>query len=569
MSGVRNNNHTVVWLGLATCAWLMLFVWQGLDFTDMGFWLTGYQQFYANPDTLYGPCWLSYFIGHWIGLALGGGVLAYKLGYVVVVTTSAIIAYRLLASQLGYRSFLAGLVLLTVVFAARSVEHWIDYNNLTALFYVAGAALLFHGLTKNRLPLVSLAGVVLAANLFVRFPNLLGVSLVAAVWLWAWSCRWSLRKTAITSAIFLAGFVVGVALMGGVIELHGHREFYLQGVAFVFGMAGNASSHHSGGLLVKMLVLDHGMAICFGVGSAALGAWVAYRLSKINLRFVVGIVLCAAIGLALASHYRGSWLVCTVPGFCYTVLGMVVVREARRNPALTLIAFIAGMVLFLAPLGSGNGMQNAVYGMYLALPLSLMLVWKGKGLFWGRAALDNMSGKILVMTIVLALAIHSVHTAWGYTYRDSANRVAMTSLVNHPKLVATYTTEQRAKVVAEVIAALDKYVQPGDELLAYNSIGLIHFITQTKPWLGNAWPMSLQPDELATLIARKEWEAERLPVVVRARVNTCSFDWPSDSPFVTTNSRLSTNRTIFQSFLDRHAYTSVWANDTFEILVAD
>jgi hypothetical protein len=64
-SEIRNGDLTVAWLGLATFAWSMLFVWQGLDFTDMGFWLTGYQQFYTHPDTLdfQSSTWLTNFIG--------------------------------------------------------------------------------------------------------------------------------------------------------------------------------------------------------------------------------------------------------------------------------------------------------------------------------------------------------------------------------------------------------------------------------------------------------------------------------------------------------------------------
>lgn len=62
---IRTGNLTVIWLGLATFVGSMLFVWQGLDFTDMGFWLTGYQQLYIGPDTLgfQSVCWLTTFIG--------------------------------------------------------------------------------------------------------------------------------------------------------------------------------------------------------------------------------------------------------------------------------------------------------------------------------------------------------------------------------------------------------------------------------------------------------------------------------------------------------------------------
>ena len=192
MSSTRNRDTNVIWLGLAAFAGSMLFVWQGLDFTDMGWWLTGYQEFYTHPDTMgslgvLAACWLTCFIGHWVGVVLGGGVLAYKLGYVVVITASAVISYRLLASQFGPSRLLAALVLLAVFFTRGFVGNWISYNELSALFYLAGAALLFHGLVSNRKTVVVLAGIVLGANVFVRLPNLPGIALVSAVWLHAWA----------------------------------------------------------------------------------------------------------------------------------------------------------------------------------------------------------------------------------------------------------------------------------------------------------------------------------------------------------------------------------------------
>jgi putative flippase GtrA len=52
MNALDNGNCTIVWLGLVTFALSMLFVCQGLDFTNMVFWRTGYQRLTAEIQDL-------------------------------------------------------------------------------------------------------------------------------------------------------------------------------------------------------------------------------------------------------------------------------------------------------------------------------------------------------------------------------------------------------------------------------------------------------------------------------------------------------------------------------------
>ena len=184
-------------LGLAIFAWSALFVWQGLDFTDMGFLLVTYQQFYSAPETnvYFLLNWLTAFIGHWMGESFGGSVVIYKFGASVILAVTGMVAYLGLSAELGRRWMLAVFIFITFLFATKTSANWISYNNLTALFYVLGGVLLFTGLRRNRRAWVLLAGVILGANLFIRFPNLLGIGLVLAVVLHGMLQHWSARKT--------------------------------------------------------------------------------------------------------------------------------------------------------------------------------------------------------------------------------------------------------------------------------------------------------------------------------------------------------------------------------------
>jgi hypothetical protein len=567
MSSTRNRDATVIWLGLAAFAGSMLFVWQGLDFTDMGFWLTGYRDFYTRPVTMGGRavCWLSYFISHWVGVALGGGVLAYKVGYVPLVTASAIISYRLLAYQFGPSRLLGAMVLLTVFFTKEFGGNWIGYNELTALFYLAGGALVFCGLVSSRKLLVVLAGIVLGGNLFVRLPNLLGITLVSAVWLHAWAYRWSLRELLIWSAWFLSGFAFGIALILCLIAVNGHCHIFFQALRGLFEIGPSADSADSASGMFRRFITDHVRAFDMALPLVVFGAWLASWAARQKTLRASAAVAAGTLLLVFALYRHGYWP-WIIAGLCYVILLAVVFRESRKDRRLALLAFIAGMVLLLAPLGSNNGIINAVYGMWLALPLTLILLWRSSDLTIGQFSMKTGGFRVFAMTVMLALFFQSLATAWRHTYLDSKNRFAMTHSIAHPLLAGTYTTAERAKVVTELLDAMPHFTEPGDEVLAYNAIPLVHYLTGTHPWLRDPWPDLVSAKKLAVLIRQKEQSGARLPCVVRATGSTYTNSWPIAAQPLATWWHQDEPRRVFAEFEQRHRYVVAWTNEFFEIL---
>jgi hypothetical protein len=563
-------DKTIIWLGLGAFASAMLFVWQGLDFTDLGWWLTAYQQFYTHPDGMgsmgvLAACWLTCFIGHWVGVALGGGVMAYKLGWVATITASAMIAYRLLAFQFGPSRLLAAMVLLTLFFTRQTAGNWIDYNQLTALFYLAGAALLFYGLVRRRKLLMGLAGMVLGANLFVRFPNLLGITLVSAIWLNAWSNRWTRRECLLWSAWFLGAFALGILFILFLIVLNGDWNVYFQNIRSLIGNVGDAKSVHPARLMLNNFFHDHVRAFDLALPLAVFGGWLAGWTARQKPFLVSAIVSAGTMYLLFVMYHRDDWR-WIIPGLCYVVLLITVFREWRKDPSRALSAFLAGLVLLLAPLGSVNGIINSVYGLWLALPLTLMLLWRGSDLTLGQFSMKAPGFRVFAWTIVLALLLQSLATAWRHTYRDSNNRLVMTHSINHPLLRGTFTTAARAKVVAELLEAMPRFTKPDDAVLAYNGIPLLFFLSGTHPWLGDPWPDFAGPNKMAVVIRRKEQAGAALPCIVRATGSTEADSWPTPRQPPSTWLHQDETRRVFEDFEQRHGYVVAWTNDFFEIL---
>jgi hypothetical protein len=116
----------------------LLFIWQGLDFTDCGYLATNFQQFFHDPASNPMSLWLTNLIGG-VWVHLFGDLLGYwglKLAGVLIIYLTIYFAYLILKPYLEKTELLMGL-LLSMIFIFR----WpiIHYNNLTVLFFVAGA----------------------------------------------------------------------------------------------------------------------------------------------------------------------------------------------------------------------------------------------------------------------------------------------------------------------------------------------------------------------------------------------------------------------------------------------
>ena len=174
--------------------------------------------------------------------------------------------------------------------------------------------------------------------------------------------------------------------------------------------------------------------------------------------------------------------------------------------------------------------------------------------------------RLVATVILLALLMQSLISAWRYTYRDSPDRCAMTHTIAHPLLVGTFTTAERAKVVAELLDAMSVFTKPGDDVLAYHSITTVHYLTATRPWLGHIWPDMLTGDAIEARIRQRERSGARLPCIVRAKGSTWTSSWPSEAM---PPNWLHLDESISQrleEFIRRHRYVLSWSNDFFEIL---
>lgn len=552
MTQLKIPNKSYNWLIALVIIFPYLLIFQGLDFTDVGHSLTNYQQIFIEPSSIQNSfaCWLTNIIGGiWTKIVGDLGLFGAKLGGALVISSTAFITYTIFKDFLEKKHLLIGLLLAEIVAFSRSVII-IHYNNLTSLFFILSVFFLYNGILHKKNNFIFFAGFILGLNIFIRFSNILGIILIVIVFI--------------------------------IMKLLGHYELFLNSLKNLFGMALDSSSSHAGEYLLRRLYTDHLSVIKHSIRTIVITILISKIFCKVNRYLRDFALLFFSIIIVFYYFYdlRISYIFALV-GVMYIALIISIISFEKNNINIRLISLISLTVLFITPLGSGNGIRNAKYGMWLAFPLLVSYISRLRELnlninlntYFGRnnsKFLIKQSemvfiGKILIVFFLSFALIFS----YRYTYRDTSRRINMHYQVNHPKLQLVYTTKERAEVVEELLNKISKYAQKGDYLLCYEMTSMVHFLTQTKPYLYNSWPMLYQPMLFKEAVQRAINEKKELPVIIRAKKNTASFEWPNSRTGLRISSQYIENRKIMECFIQAYHYKLIWENDFFQILLSD
>jgi hypothetical protein len=385
----------------------------------------------------------------------------------------------------------------------------------------------------------------------------------------------------------------------------GQLPSYLHMLRQLFSMADDSSQHHGVSRLMRGLLHEYFFSVLAGVACLAVGVLVGWMAEAWRSRsFRVGLVALTAGGLTsllLTFEQLGT---CLWPGLIYAILLAAALGFLNLSSEYRLLCVLAGLVLFITPLGSGNGLYNGIYAMCFAAPVAVAALlarpeameskpggegvgkeaWKATSgpwsmlkwipgfraprvrLFRGRIAAGlPIHTPTLGYVVLCAMIASSIIHRWHFTYRDSRQRLAMRATVHHPKLRYVFTTPSRARSLEELLKQLKPLVQKNDYLLDHMQIPMIYFLTETKPYLYSNWANLYDPAVFKRALERAIATHPLLPVCVKTRVDTCHPEWPEETYPLVQSSRPVENRRLVERFLQDHSYQKHWENNAFEI----
>jgi hypothetical protein len=470
------------------------------------------------------------------------------------------------------------LQLLTEVFIRKAGSAaLLNYNMLTSLFFVLSALCLFNGLRRKHNILLFVSGFVGGLSIFIRFPNLLILSVFVAIVFYGFICHKHFKKIMVKTFLFISGYVCSIVFMLLALKTAGQLELYVSSLTELLTQAKDPEFHHSAGGLLRLFVKEHFYALSLSIYALIGLGIISFLLDKLRrkvLRNFLIVLVCIGAACVLGVSYLWVWL---YVGIMYLILLSYIFDIVRSNTEFRLLVMLSFLILVIAPLGSNNGMRNAVYGMWIALPVVFMTILQLRpfsisGVITGgrkfiidiKAGFCNAIKQLVVLTIILL----SLYLTFTYTCRDSSNRLAMRYSVAHPMLRGVYTTKERADVLQGLLIELSKHAKKGDCLFAFEGIPLVHFVTKTRPYLYCPWPIQYPPQVLKAKLTRAIRERPYLPLFTRAKASTSKFEWPNDVDELRDGGRpYSENRKIVHQFLSDYDYYKEWENSFFEIWI--
>lgn len=565
----------------------ILFIWQGLDFTDMGFSLSN-ALFFDQPGVIQDQG-LAYFFSNFIGwlwlkISAPFGIIGARFGWCVLMWGVFYFSNKILMQLMPeWRSLI--FIIFTFLFVV--MTPWINYNDLSSLFTLISLYFIIQAskssLSKNKvLFLLFLSGICSGLNVFIRLPNVITLSFALIPVVVTLLCDASMpSKKIVTQCVcFISGWLASICVVLFFMKVTGYIEYYLDTLILLREMAVDPNGHHGLKLLITLLKDNH-IDVCkytikFFVAICGMLLVIAMIPWKI-IRYIVavGIALCFIRFVVIEQPYYKY--ICVIAGMCYVVLAAQLINMYKKRDCkvkATIYTSILGMFICV-PLGSNNGIKNIIFSLWLSLPLILERMY-------GLSAVTNkkifhrlsnqymhyltnaltLGGKLL---IIVPFVYISIYHAWTYTYRDSRSRFSMVYPIQHEKLEYVYTTKERANVVQELLHEMDKYVGKYEYLLAFDVASTLHYVYTWKPYLYSTWEFLFEPQLFANILKRAEKE-HTLPLVVKTKETLITLDWPRrNNPYVLNSNRYYGDRTIVEYFIKKHGYSMQWENDTFEI----
>jgi hypothetical protein len=568
-----------------------IFIFQGLDFTDSGFAVDFYSRIFSDPSTVQYNFmyWFTGIIGGvWLKLFPGAGLLGLRIAGMLITTSTCWITYRLLKKYL-HTGPLRLSILFIILFLATAIKE-INYDDVTAFFFICAACCLFSGLTRHKNSMLFLSGVFISLNTFSRLPNILGLALILAILFAGFLNQKTVKQVISQSLIFIVGFGFMSMLLIIVMKALHHDQFFLNSLKLTRQMGGTMDNSHSIYSMLKLYIVHFGEALSISIvvmvvlwsSSAVLSRIKSYfpaRIAVLSFMKWGVLIILSAICIYRAKKDPDFWFYLFL---FYAGTGLIVgflIITGKQSKNLRLLTAIGVILLLVMPFGSNYVLMTVgKYAIWIIVPISVDHLLNIQN-FYSRVMIndktrydyeqtidDRQMASIRYVCIYLTL-IFALSVAYYYPYFDRSNRIRMRYSVNNKHVEGIYTTETRARVVNELLQQSALYVGPNDFVFAYDCLPMYYYLTDTKPFMHNSWPWLYDNAVFREELYKSIKETHICPVVIMQKRSTIGNNWPENY----SENYIFRPQTLanMNDFLKTYHYKQVWENDFFRIYIPE
>jgi hypothetical protein len=229
------------------------------------------------------------------------------------------------------------------------------------------------------------------------------------------------------------------------------------------------------------------------------------------------------------------------------------------------------MAALLKMLGSNNGIYSAIEGLWILMPAALLVIprlarpvsseaqLQGPDSACGRQIPVLYAGLALTVAVLAGAGAAGASIRYSNPYRDLPSRAALNTPTATPLLRRVYTSAARAESIGGLFEELARQTRPGDVVLAWDSVPMVHFVTRTIPALGTPWPDLLLDGDLRARM-NLMWSDGGPVAIVVMKVDTRNRTWAVRDEPAPKRSGIDLDAECVV-----HGYTLAWQNAQFAV----
>lgn len=486
-----------------------LHVCVGVELTDTAYSLGNYE----NLSNMNMTWTIATFWANIVGklmtmLPLGNLWIGMKMYTSVIVSMTAVISYLFLKKY-----FPKALVFCSEIFALCLC--WcpttILYNYLTYLLFTIATVVLITALEKESSVRMILAGVILAFNVFVRFPNVTEVSLIVLVWMDCVLNKRGFKKGLCNTLICVGGFALGVLINVGILgKMYGFASIPKM-IESLFSMSKEESGYSPMQMIVTIVksyyqyyLKSYILIIGITVGCFFLSTLIKKHWAKVT----VAVVQFVLYGVFLVWAYRNK--VFTLDYRAYTsiyfwmIVFLILVNSfsvwsllRKRTPHThKLLSLTSLVIIWITPLGSNNGLYPSFNNLFLVAPITVYLIWnelfKGRNfyeIFDLEAKNSMIATRITVFLLLLCITVQGVLFGIVFVFRDTGFPFDnIVKIEGNERLAGMHTNSERKALLEELTRYVDEKNLSGRESIFYGDIPGLEYILKMPCAISHTWP---------------------------------------------------------------------------------
>lgn len=568
MSILDRHPRRCMWgVSVVAVIYYLLISLQGFDFADEGFSLTFYQNIYSHPaDVEY--LFLYYITGLVGGIweILFGWMGTYGYRILFALTSGAIVLTSFAILRPYFRTSTIVLGTLACTLWPGLCLYYFNHDCLTILLFLLTIYSMTKGLNGKKMAWW-IMGVLLVVNGLTRLPNMALCILILIPFVEAGYSE-NYYKAAQNMLRILGGMVAGGLLILLIMLLLKHLTVWLSSIGTLMVMSGDSSDTHGiKNLLASYLYTYKAIytSTLYGI-LITLAFIIATQYIKIKgIKLIAGVICTALLYSLLERNIYAMWGAVTSASIIYALIN----RHEKEHLIIALSSLVALVVIPLGGDSYGNICNSC---MWIGMPMLIDLIRRplkcdlnlndNHGNNY-KLSIDNTTSRhihaIAAIAFVCYVATHSV------CYFDNGSRLLKTHRPQVATAATTYTSQERANLTDHIVCTTLRYRTPGNYLLVFDNVPMLHYLTGMQPYLGSPWSTFWGAEIFSQQLFDAEHSSKELPLIA---IPHFYYEDLSKTDYLNAIEHPEMHRKaqLLAQFIQRHGYYEVYSDSYITLL---